>query len=405
MIIYIFNGYFPDNSGFGIRCKREIDAISKDEPVVIVCRGENEKKDIQIYKSPHREITIYRYYSNSQLVERPKKYLTGFYEIKRNLELMMNLCLILYKTLQRYIKEEKKLYVVTSPLTVPFFAWMFSKVNKTKLHVLEFHDLEPELAEHIKGLHQSSIVYKIEIGLEKFLCNRYTKIIVTSRGQADKIVSRTGVKGNKIHVIPNTVEENKNTSKNMAKTRKELGLSREDFVLGCFSSFSYEYTFIGVVELIKNFEKMKERIPNTKLLLVGAGDGLDEIKKSAKGNSAIIITGRVKDIHNVIPVIDVGIVPWKQDSLTESILPTKLFDYMSAKKAIVAPNYGEFKSVLTHKKNALLYDTFDQFIKSISTLEKDSILKVKLSAEAYKLYDKLYRPEKYEKVIRDIVNV
>lgn len=397
MIIYLFNNFFPDNSGFGKRCQKEIEILSKDNDILVICRKRNTVEENKFFKTKYKQINVIRYNAKSLIIERTDGfYKSGFYEIKRNYDLLFNLSKTLSSVLWKNKKNRKiKLYTIVSPLTVPLIALIFAKLFRISPEVIEFHDLEPELAMHIKSLKKNSIVVKIEFLLEKMMCRSYKKIIVTNNSQANKIIKRTKIEKQKIWVIPNSIQINE-SKKNIKDLRQKYGFSKNDFIIGYVSNFSYDYTIEGMMKLLLLIVKQKEKLKTLKFILIGDGDGLLKIKKLVNDynlDNYIVFTGRVENVPELISIFDVCLIPWVKDNLSQTILPTKLFEYMAAKKAIIAPNFGEFKNVLKYNNESLLFNNTDELLKYLLKLQKDTTLRYKLSKNVYSKYIKYYRPE------------
>jgi len=407
MILYIFNNFFPDDMGFSLRCRNEIDVISKSEDMIIFCRKKN-NKDIKDYKSPYRKIKIERFLTNYLLIEKPKKYIQFYYEISRNLKLCFS---IFFKLNSIVIREKRKngnnlkIYVITSPLTIPLICYVVAKIHRARLDILEFHDLEPELAIHIKKLKKNSPIIKIEYFLEKFLARRYKKIIVTSNSQARRIINRTGINKDKVCVIPNTINSwNKRTSNEMYM--KKYNLRKQNLIMGYAGSFSFDFTTSGMIKILHLIPDLVTIVPNLKILLIGDGVGLPILKSEVKKlgiENQVIFTGRVKDVSNIIKILDIGIIPWEKDLMTETILPTKLFEYMNAGKAVLAPNFGEFKSMIEKNKIGLLYDSPKDFISKIIFINKHKRLIAELGNSAFKIYKNKYNLGDYSKKLTNFI--
>lgn len=406
MIIYIFNNYFPDYSGFGKRCKKEIEILSKIDEIVVLCKKRNMESNIDFFKTQYNKVKIIRFEAKSTVMERTNEaYKSGFYELKRNFDLLSGISATLFKILWNNKKNTRlKLYVIVSPLTVPLIVLILAKIYNKSPEIVEFHDLEPELAIHIKGLSKKNIVVKIEYLLEKIISRSFNKIIVTNDSQAEIIAKRTGADRNNIHVIPNSiqVEETQHIKQNL-KTKYKI--SKNDFVIGYISNFSYDYTIDGLISLLKLFPNQKENLYSVKFMLIGDGDGLLILKKKIydmKLEDNFIFVGRVTNVSDYINIFDIGLIPWLKNDLTISILPTKLFEYMHAKKPILVPNFGEFKQILTNGKEALLYNSTAEFFNYIIQLKSNENLRLRLSRNTYERYFRYYNQEIYRKKIKDI---
>lgn len=389
MIIYIFNNNFPDSSGFGKRCLKEIELLSRDNDITIICRRSN-RKERNVFKTKYKQIKIERFYAESAIMERINNslYTSGYYELKRNIDLLMGLSKSLLKVFIKN-KNEKylKIYTVVSPLTVPLIVWLLTKLFNRTPAVIEFHDLEPEMAQHIKRIDKNSIVMKIEFFLEKLMCKSYNKVVVTNETQKRRIIDRTKLDKDKVLVIPNSIQLSGNYDYE-SKHNRLYGISKSDIVLGYISNFSYNYSISGLLKLIKYIAKSDKNM-RFKLLLVGDGDGLGVVKEVIKKYSfedKVIITGRVDDIKEILTTIDIALIPWEQDIYSETILPTKLLEYMAAKKAVLVPDFGEFRSIIKEGFNGMLYKTTKDLLLKLNFVAHNKSLRKKIGENAYNSY-------------------
>lgn len=83
-----------------------------------------------------------------------------------------------------------------------------------------------------------------------------------------------------------------------------------------------------------------------------------------------------EQLISIMSAANILVLPRNLDKVTKISFPSKIFDYMSSGKAIVAADLGDVSTVLQHEKNALLYPPGN--------------LEVFLSA-IYKLADHSYR--------------
>lgn len=403
MIIYVFNGYL-DNSGFAVRCRRGLDALSYNEEIVVLCRS-NKKFNSRIYKSPHKLIPLIYFSTSKPLVDQALSYKPFFYELSRNIQLMYKLGSELFKIINQYKNYEIKIYVVSSPLTVPLIAFIIGKLFGVRLSVLEMHDLEPEMAKHIKHLKDNSLLMKIEYFLEKFLCNRYEKIVVTNNAQFERIIERTKVNNNKVYVVPNLAIHKKIKTEN-TDFKAKYQLKTNDLIIGYVSSLSYDYTITGLVKFIKILPDLIRHIPNIRILIIGDGVSKELLERTVneyKVQDQVIFTGNIPNVQELLQIVDIAFIPWDQDDFSETILPTKLFEYMLYQKAIVAPNFGEFKRVLKHREDSLLYNSFQQLNKCLLLLNENKKLREKIALNANIKYHKIHDAEISSKKLQGLI--
>lgn len=393
MILFIFNNYFLDNSGFSKRSENELEILSKYVELKVLCR--RNKNSTKIYKTTSRALDILLYDIASPVMERTdnKVYISGLYEIKRNVDLFIGISRSLISVLNQ--NKNTKLYTVVSPLTVPLITYSWAKFFNASLEVLEFHDLEPELAKDIKKLSDKSFILRVEYFLEKFLCKRYKKIIVSSESQKERLLSRIDIPQDKIFVFPNFVKEEKVSTDKSKKDHYDLG--KNNFTLTYTGNLSYDYTIKGVIELIEQIPTIIKKIPNLKLVIAGDGDGKKYLEKAVLAfdvSKHVLFTGRIQDVQNLLKKSDVAIVPWIKDSMTETILPTKLLEYMLLKKAIIAPDFGEFKRIIQNGKNGLLYKDKRDLVKHLLFLAHNKAKRDQMGEMAYNSYKVLFNQRK-----------
>ncbi len=407
MIVYVFNNYIHDESGFCKRCRKEINALSQQFDIMVICRGNGVKKE-EVYTTLHKKIKILYYnpyFKNNGSLTNYKA--SGVYEIVRTIDLFVGLSSVLLKTLWTNRKEKIKIFSVVSPLTVPLIALLVGKLFNATPSVVSMHDLEPELAMHSKGLQNNSPILRIEYWLEKLVTQVYKHIIVTSMGQAKKLAERTNVSLHKISVFPNIINKTNTSVSNLsiAGIEKKYHLGSEDFVIGYISSFTFGYTINGMLAFLHTLPSLRESIPQVKVLIVGGGVGLVRFKELVAQlhlEDIVIFTGVISNVTEVLERIDVCIIPWEKDEMTEVILPTKLFEYMQAKKPIVAPNFGEFRTNLKNGHNAFLYNTMDELKKSLITLYSNKKLREEMGQKGYLLYKEKSDDNRY---INQLINL
>jgi glycosyltransferase involved in cell wall biosynthesis len=207
---------------------------------------------------------------------------------------------------------------------------------------------------------------------------------------ADRVLSVTKVLANYIHdigvpmkkitVIHNGVDINKfrtMTSKNEAKIRLKLN---GKLVLG-FVGFLREWHGLKeVVDLIKSNESLPLHF-----LVVGDGPDRSRLEVRAKQLGIIdriTITGVVsrEKIVKYIEAFDIAL----QADVVAYASPLKLFEYMALQRAIVAPNKDNIREILTHTKDAILFesDVPESLGRSIEQIAKDQPLREQLGRAA-----------------------
>lgn len=146
----------------------------------------------------------------------------------------------------------------------------------------------------------------------------------------------------------------------------------------------------GVEFLVDNAGSILEKLPNSKILMVGDGmlRGIVEEKIERLGlHNKVILTGLVplNEVPNYISACDIVVSPCIPNERGEFInSPVKIFEYLAMGKPIVASDIGQQKEIIKDGENGLLFKTFDdkEFVEKISLLAQNPELREKLMRQA-----------------------
>jgi len=259
------------------------------------------------------------------------------------------------------------------------------------------------MSKTLEGAWKFMLIY--ESALENFTAKNADVIIMVNAVGRDYFV-RSGVKKEKIHVIPVGIDvssfELKNN--NERKTvRKELGI-QSDVALGFIGRFSPEKNLIGLLAAF--YEVLKQKA-NIKLILVGAGPMNGLLKKlvyDRSVNDKVIFTGIRYDVNRLLSALDIFILP----SYTEGC-PTSLLEAMACGKAIIASDIPSIREIVRNGEEAILVNPYDVegLKQAILLLYNNSDQRTKFGCKAReraKLYDvdKVYGQilDVYEELVR-----
>jgi glycosyltransferase involved in cell wall biosynthesis len=121
------------------------------------------------------------------------------------------------------------------------------------------------------------------------------------------------------------------------------------------------------------------------LTVVGDGPACNDLQRLA---AALGIADRVRFAgvvaHDQVPALAAGFDIALQPKVTRYASPLKIFDYMAAACAIVAPDQENIREVLEHERTALLFDAdaADGAWRAIRQLVFDSALRARLGEAA-----------------------
>ena len=157
--------------------------------------------------------------------------------------------------------------------------------------------------------------------------------------------------------IPNGVSSNwlstSVSSEDTDRLRHQLGLDGRPAV--CFVGGLTHWHNFGL--LLEAMAQLKSQLPRAALLIVGDGPcrGFIQSESARLGlGDSVVLAGRVphEQIASYIGLCDVGVIP----ETNQYRSPIKMFEYMAAGKAVVAPRMPPVAAVIEPERSGLLFD-------------------------------------------------
>lgn len=230
---------------------------------------------------------------------------------------------------------------------------------------------------------KSRLAYPIKKALlsftEPFNLRAASLIVVVAAPLKEELIS-SGIPGNRILVNPNAVdtEKFKPLSKNLTLPLKlQLGIHKDKIVVGFSGTFGIWH---GVPELSDAISRLNsEPYWRDRLFFVlyGEGEFRPEIKAKVGHFKNVCFTGAIdfKKIQDYLAICDILVSPHGKTKDGRSFFgsPTKLFEYMSMEKGIVASKLGQIGDVLKHKETAYLVEpgNVDELVEGIVYLAEN----------------------------------
>lgn len=190
-------------------------------------------------------------------------------------------------------------------------------------------------------------------------------------------------------VVPNGVDTGLFHDYSSAQLRRELGLDHV-FVLG----------YVGVlrewIDLRPTFtaiKRLKNEKPYIKMLVVGEEGGLASNKALAERygvSDRVVFAGTVQysQVPQYISCMDIGLLPMKDNAVSQNALPLKLFEYMACERPIISTR---LRGVMEAADGRVLYASdSEEFKQRILDLYNNEELRKKLGAEGRKFVEKNY---------------
>jgi glycosyltransferase involved in cell wall biosynthesis len=195
---------------------------------------------------------------------------------------------------------------------------------------------------HVHGLHRTRSLQRRFTNW--FILRRIDKIITVSESvRHDVIETNWALDTSKVVTVKNCIDLTMIDDIKISKTdaRRKLGIS--DRVV--FGTVGRLVPTKGQTYLIEAFSRIQEKIPDSRLMIVGDGPLLNKLTKQAeelKISSKVFFTGYRDDVLEIIRGIDVFVLP----SLAEG-LSIALLEAMASRLPIIASNVGGIPEVFS----------------------------------------------------------
>jgi glycosyltransferase involved in cell wall biosynthesis len=137
----------------------------------------------------------------------------------------------------------------------------------------------------------------------------------------------------KTDIIRHGVNLDKFRNADGTRIREELHFSDDDVVL---LFMGWMYTFSGMKEVAEGL--LNQPNPNIKLLLIGKGELLKELKQMASTNDRIVVVDWVdhERIPEYVAASDICLLPCQNVAIMKRIVPIKMIEYLACGKPVIA---------------------------------------------------------------------
>ena len=238
----------------------------------------------------------------------------------------------------RALKRRYDVVHVHNMPDVLVFSSLVPKILGAKV-ILDLHDPMPELMMTIFGLREHSrAVWFLKV-LEKWSL-RFADAVLTVNEACKKIFSARSCPPEKISVIMNSPDEG------IFKYREPLrqGLAERDpskpFVVMYHGSLVERH---GLDLAVAAVEKINNTVPRLELRVYGRSTPfleqvMDSVRKSKVSDTVRYMGSKsLEEIAEAIRQCDVGVIPNRRSIFTELNTPTRIFEYLSQGKPVIAP--------------------------------------------------------------------
>jgi len=214
----------------------------------------------------------------------------------------------------------------------------------------------------------------------------------------DSLRHSCGIPLNKSELVPNGVDTELFKEYPSDEIKKELGISN-NFVVGHVGVFR---EWIDLEPLFGALKQLLDENLNIKLLLVGGGVGYEKNVELAKEYDLlknIIFTGTVPytQVPKYISCMDVCVIPFKVDRVSQNSLPLKLFEYMACEKPVIST---KVEGIIESVGDMVLYaSNTSEYMSEITKLYNDEELRRSMGLKGRRFVEENYN---WEKIVRKL---
>jgi PEP-CTERM/exosortase A-associated glycosyltransferase len=208
---------------------------------------------------------------------------------------------------------------------------------------------------------EGALRYRISRALETYALKRADAIVTICEGLRRDIVER-GIAPSKVTVVPNAINlaEFPEHFPADAELARKLGLAGKT-VIGFVGSF---YRYEGLDLLLEAFPRIRNTVPDARLLLVGGGpeeQALRRVASETGQGDAVLFAGRVHhaEVNRYYSLIDLLAFPRVPIRLTELVTPLKPLEAMAQHKIVVASDVGGHRELIEDGATGYLFRAGD----------------------------------------------
>jgi glycosyltransferase involved in cell wall biosynthesis len=238
----------------------------------------------------------------------------------------------------RSLRRRYDLVHVHNMPDVLVFAALVPKVFGAKV-ILDLHDPMPELMMTIFGLGGDSSGVRFLRRLEKWSI-RFADAVLTVNLACKKLFTARGCPPEKVSVVMNSPDEGIFKCRDLAPAISTGSLPAKPFVIMYHGSLVERH---GLDLAVSALGKVRRSIPHAEIRVYGHSTPfLEQVMNSVRDSdlSESVRYLGAKNLEQIVEAIDgcdVGIIPNRRSIFTEINTPTRIFEYLSRGKPVIAP--------------------------------------------------------------------
>ena len=309
------HGYYPGD----VRVSKEVQALTEaGYEVDVICLRYGKES----YIERNGTVTITR------LPYGHKHGSTGRYMLQYGLSMVLMMLVLSWRALfHRYACVQ----VNTMPDALVFAAWLPRWRGARVL--LDMHEPMPELYVTKYGEERRRLFFRLQVVLEQAAIRFADRVITVNETIRRRFIER-GATAEKIGVVRNVPGE---AFLEIERPRED----RDTFTLMTHGTLQPRY---GHEVLLRALPRLREAIPNVRLIIMGQGDteaALRDLARRLDCGDIVAFEGLVPfaEVSSALIRADVGLVPLLPSAFSDLCQPNKLFEYVALKIPVVVARF------------------------------------------------------------------
>jgi len=184
-------------------------------------------------------------------------------------------------------------------------------------------------------------------------------------------------------------------AKRIKKKAKKIRRKKGEYLFLAITNFDYKEKCDAIVYLIRAFEKLNQKYPNTRLYIAGGGEHLERIKSRTRCKN-IIFLGPTQNIYDYLNSCDCYLHISGLDNLPLAILEAMVFS-----KPIIASKVGGIPEI--SKKIILVNNNVQEILEKMERIYHQKKKKVEYTKELEK-FSSENMAEKFIKLYNEILH-
>lgn len=274
--------------------------------------------------------------------------------------------------------------------------------------VLDLHENRPEIMKFYQHLQKFPGKQLISTSRWKQEEERFVKqadrVVVVTEESKDELVLRTQKEASKIVVVPNTVR--KSFYLNPEIRSEIIDKFKDRFVLLYIGNTGLRR---GLETAVGALERLKNKIPNILLLIVGKSSDDEYLKQkvaTSQLESFVSFEGWQDQglFASYIESSDICISPLHRNQHHDTTYANKLFQYMSFAKSVLVSNATSQKNLIGQTKSGLVHNEKDHedFVDKVMLLFKDENLRIQFGKNGKQFIEEEFC---WEKTSKKLINL